>query len=161
MSCLVVVPAFFSFFLLCFLLSDSSAWDPIWWYGGDGLVAHAPFLLPKCDDVTISFNLSLQAPHLCLKCISAFWRASSDRSSHSNKSGPLIFRSRALCCLSASFQKSHSAFSMSCLDYNLSANCTASHFVHPLFQNLQRSCKFCLELWVRVEERGGLLLARV
>jgi hypothetical protein len=82
-------------------------------------------------------------------------------SSHSNKSGPLICSSRASCCLSASFQKSHSAFSISCLASKLSADCTASHFVYPPFGNLHCSRKFCLKRRVRVEGRGGLSLARV
>ena len=99
-------------------------------------MVRSSLLLMKCDDIAISVSICSYAFHLCLKRLSASRRASSDRSSHSNKKGPLICRSRASRRLSASFQHSQVAFTISCFASNLSASCTASHFVHPSFQNI-------------------------
>jgi hypothetical protein len=63
--------------------------------------------------------------------------------------------------LPASFQHSQSSFALGGVTSNSSTSCTASHFVHPLFQNWLLSLKFCLKRWVCVEGREELSSARV
>ncbi len=105
-------------------------------------MAHASLLLTKCDDIPISVFICLYAFRCCLKRLSVSRRASSDRSSHSNKKGPLICRSGLSHRFLASFQHSQSAFALDRVASNSSTSCTASHFVHPSFQNMFLSLNF-------------------